>query len=59
MKNIIAILFYTYAMLNAHYTLSKDIPPIQLAKKYKVKHPIEQYWISEKLDGIRALNQKR
>jgi len=54
MKNIIAILFCTYAMLNAHYALSKNIPPIQLAKKYKVKHPIEQYWISEKLDGIRG-----
>jgi DNA ligase-1 len=32
----------------------KSIPPLTLAKIYKGKIDLTQYWISEKLDGVRA-----
>lgn len=33
---------------------AKSVPAIQLATQYNLKYDINQYWISEKLDGVRG-----
>jgi len=54
MKNIISIIFYCYFIFISSYSLANTPPEIQLATKYNLKYNISQYWISEKLDGIRG-----
>lgn len=53
MKIIIAT-FYCYLILTAQFSIAAKTPAIQLATKYNLKHDINQYWISEKLDGVRG-----
>lgn len=36
------------------YSTAEPVPAIQLATQYNLKHDIKQYWISEKLDGVRG-----
>lgn len=36
------------------HTQAKQVPAIQLASQYNLEHNISQYWISEKLDGVRG-----
>lgn len=54
MKNIISIIFYCYLIFYFQYSIANTAPAIQLATKYNLKYNINQYWISEKLDGIRG-----
>jgi DNA ligase-1 len=41
-------------LLFTHNVISTELPPLSLAKEYQSDIDISQYWISEKLDGIRA-----
>lgn len=47
-------IYLIFSLINE--TFAKTQPPIQLATKYKKNHqyPINSYWISEKLDGVRG-----
>jgi len=57
LKITLLFLFVVFTSLDAHSDLSKSDnlkPAVQLATKYISPDKINEYWISEKLDGMRA-----
>ncbi len=38
----------------AHAQSIAEVPPLALSKTFKSKYPVQNYWVSEKLDGARA-----
>ncbi|MGB0909700.1 MAG: DNA ligase [Nitrospirales bacterium] len=47
-------IFIFVGVLSAQSTLAKDKPDVMLAEIYQPGIDVSQYWISEKLDGVRA-----
>jgi len=54
MKYIFCFIFNTFFTLFPFISIANTPPEIQLATKYNLKHSIDKYWISEKLDGVRG-----
>lgn len=49
---VLATLFITYLLLSSAHAENK--PDLMLAKTYRQDVDVSQYWVSEKLDGVRA-----
>lgn len=49
---VLATLFITYLLLSSAHAENK--PDLMLAKTYRQDIDVSQYWVSEKLDGVRA-----
>ncbi|MEE8423434.1 MAG: DNA ligase [Thermodesulfobacteriota bacterium] len=49
---VLAALFITYLLLSSAHAENK--PDLMLAKTYRDDIDVSQYWVSEKLDGVRA-----
>jgi len=54
MKYIFCFIFNTLFITLPFILIANTPPEIQLATKYNLKHSIDEYWISEKLDGVRG-----
>ncbi|MFQ3236385.1 MAG: DNA ligase-1 [Paraglaciecola sp.] len=52
-KSIIPLIFFSF-LVGFYYPSSASVPSIELATAYKGKIDVSDYFISEKLDGIRA-----
>ncbi len=56
MKTLVRFFLSLCIISSPPFSLASDLPPpaLMLAHKYQGQAPVQEYWISEKLDGVRA-----